>query len=205
MVKRSKNINNVKPNEKYVSTFAYIEKYSLYLLPKCITYNKAVMKNLLVDIIKAPDYFSFYELIHTDTGLNNVPSNLLNVRTLVLSSRVLNYIRHTLGFPITINSGYRSVDVNRTVGGVINSDHILGCAFDIRPSYKNQKRYSDLLHLLEETPLHQFLNECIPYPDKGFVHISIDMPTLFENVLEMVDDKSTRYKILELLMSSSIK
>lgn len=163
------------------------------------------MNKLFLDIIKAPDYFSFYELIHTDTGLNNVPEYLTDVRTLVLCSRVLNYIRHEVGFPISINSGFRSIDVNRKVGGVSNSNHLYGRAFDIRPSHKDKKRYLDLLHLLEATPVHQFLDECIPYRDKGFVHISIDMPTLFENVLEMVDDKSSRYKILDLLMVSTIK
>lgn len=162
------------------------------------------MKNLLLDIIEAPDYFSFNELIHTDTGLNNVPSDLIDVRRLVLCSRVLNYIRHTLGFPISINSGYRSVEVNRQVGGVVTSHHQLGRAFDIRPTYKSKARYSDLVHLLMTTPLSDYLEEIIPYREKGFVHISIDMPTLFENVLEMVDDKSSRYKILDLLMVSTI-
>lgn len=163
------------------------------------------MKNLLLDIIEAPDYFSFYELIHTDTGLNNVPRDLIDVRNLVLCSRVLNYIRHEVGFPISINSGYRSSDVNRVVGGVATSHHLRGCAFDIRPSYKSKARYSELLNLLMTTPLSVYLEEIIPYREKGFVHISINMPTLYSNVLELVDNKNTRYRILDLLAVSTIK
>lgn len=163
------------------------------------------MKNLLVDIIKAPDYFSFYELIHTDTGLNNVPEYLLDVRTLALCSRVLNYIRHEVGFPISVNSGFRTSDVNRAVGGVSNSNHLYGRAFDIRPSNKSIVRYNELLCFLQTSPLSEYLEEIIPYRSKGFVHIAINMPTLFEHVLEMVDDKSTRYLILELISVSSIK
>ena len=34
--------------------------------------------------------------------------------------------------PIYINSGYRSVAVNRAVGGVSTSNHLTGCAADIR-------------------------------------------------------------------------
>ena len=36
------------------------------------------------------------------------------------------------GLPIYINSGYRSVAVNRAVGGVATSNHLTGCAADIR-------------------------------------------------------------------------
>ncbi len=36
------------------------------------------------------------------------------------------------GLPIYINSGYRSVAVNKAVGGVATSNHLTGCAADIR-------------------------------------------------------------------------
>ena len=34
--------------------------------------------------------------------------------------------------PIIINSGYRSTQVNKAVGGVATSNHLTGCAVDIR-------------------------------------------------------------------------
>ena len=34
--------------------------------------------------------------------------------------------------PIVINSGYRSPEVNKAVGGAPNSNHLTGCAVDIR-------------------------------------------------------------------------
>ena len=34
--------------------------------------------------------------------------------------------------PIIISSGYRSPDVNRCVGGAYSSNHLTGCAVDIR-------------------------------------------------------------------------
>ena len=34
--------------------------------------------------------------------------------------------------PIIINSGYRSEEVNKAIGGVPNSNHLTGCAADIR-------------------------------------------------------------------------
>ena len=40
--------------------------------------------------------------------------------------------------PIIINSGYRSPQLNKKVGGASNSNHLTGCACDIRTSGMEQ-------------------------------------------------------------------
>ena len=48
--------------------------------------------------------------------------------------------------PIIINSGYRSPEVNRLAGGVPSSNHVTGCAVDIRCAGKEQMiRYAAIL------------------------------------------------------------
>ncbi|MBR5258880.1 MAG: DUF882 domain-containing protein, partial [Eggerthellaceae bacterium] len=48
--------------------------------------------------------------------------------------------------PIVINSGYRSPEVNRLAGGANNSNHLTGCAVDIRCIGKEQMiRYASIL------------------------------------------------------------
>ena len=48
--------------------------------------------------------------------------------------------------PIVINSGYRSPEVNRLAGGAQNSNHLTGCAVDIRCAGKEQMiRYAGIL------------------------------------------------------------
>lgn len=44
---------------------------------------------------------------------------------------VLDRIRERLGVPITVNSGYRCPEHNAEVGGVSDSQHVLGTAADI--------------------------------------------------------------------------
>ena len=48
--------------------------------------------------------------------------------------------------PIIINSGYRSPAVNQLAGGATNSNHLTGCAVDIRCAGKEQMiRYAAIL------------------------------------------------------------
>ena len=60
---------------------------------------------------------------------------------------------NTAGEGIVINSGYRSPEVNRLAGGVPSSNHVTGCAVDIRCAGKEQMiRYAAiLLDIADET------------------------------------------------------
>ena len=50
------------------------------------------------------------------------------------------------GVPIIINSGYRSPQLNRKIGGVAGSNHMTGCASDIRVENMEQLiRYAAIL------------------------------------------------------------
>lgn len=78
--------------------------------------------------------FSFSELIKTDTELDNTPSDMNIIKNLVRLSEFLQIIRNELHLPIIVNSGYRSKEVNESVGGVSSSYHVKGLAADIRCS-----------------------------------------------------------------------
>lgn len=76
-------------------------------------------------------YFSFREMTRTSTGLLNIPSavQLENIQKLV--TNVLDPLRELYGKPIIVNSGFRSVLVNKAVKGASNSDHLHGYAADL--------------------------------------------------------------------------
>ena len=82
--------------------------------------------------------------------------------------------------PIIITSGYRSAELNRKVGGVATSNHLTGCAVDIRVAGKEQLiRYACiLLDYADET--HQDFDELLlEHGSNGVIwlHFAVRPPT----------------------------
>ena len=76
--------------------------------------------------------FTFKELVKTDSGLDNMPNDMNIVKNLTRLAQFLQIIRNELQLPIIVNSGYRSKEVNESVGGVLSSYHVKGLAADIK-------------------------------------------------------------------------
>ena len=97
-------------------------------------------------------HFTLRELTKTSVRIENVPSEA-QVENLRRVCRWLERLRRRWNErygdgedPIVVNSGYRSAAVNRAVGGVPTSNHLTGCAADIRVSGLEQLlRYAVIL------------------------------------------------------------
>ncbi|MFR9649797.1 MAG: D-Ala-D-Ala carboxypeptidase family metallohydrolase [Rikenellaceae bacterium] len=80
-------------------------------------------------------FFSIIELSHsnyaTAKGWNNEPPQQVEQRLKALITQLLDPIRELWQNPIYVNSGYRSPKLNKALGGVATSQHILGEAADI--------------------------------------------------------------------------
>src|SRR5258708_37876333 len=80
------------------------------------------------------EHFTLEELSFSEAaarfGLDNAPGRIV-ITNLGLVAAALEKIRTLLGDrPIAVHSGYRSVEVNRAVGGVLTSAHCHGLACD---------------------------------------------------------------------------
>ena len=94
---------------------------------------------------KLSEHFSLRELTKTNTGIDNVPDEE-QVNNLKRVCQWLERLRSKRNEPIVINSGYRSPQVNKAVGGAANSNHLTGCAVDIRVAGMEQLlRYAVIL------------------------------------------------------------
>ena len=102
--------------------------------------------------MRLSEHFSLAELTKTNTGIANVPSEA-QVENLKRVCRWLERLRKRWNDkygdgddPIIINSGFRSAAVNKAVGGVPTSNHLTGCAVDIRCIGMEQAlRYASIL------------------------------------------------------------
>ena len=92
-------------------------------------------------------HFTLGEMTKTSAkGLDNTPSHAAVMNLKNLCENWLENLRSRYGSPIVINSGYRSEAVNKAVGGVKGSNHLTGCAVDIRCAGKEQMiRYASIL------------------------------------------------------------
>ena len=120
-------------------------------------------------------HFTLDEMLKSQTALRRgrdtspEPKQLENLLT--LCEKVLEPIRVHWAKPVVINSGFRSLLVNRAVGSKDNSQHARGEAADIEiPGIDNLALY---YWIAEELDFDQLILEFYSgEPSSGWVHVS---------------------------------
>ena len=93
-------------------------------------------------------HFKLGEFLNLKKYPENVPSMQVVANLTYGCYQLLEPARQVVG-PIIINSGFRNETVNRRVGGVINSQHLIGQAADIRP--KDPAQFQHLVDFLKSS------------------------------------------------------
>jgi len=116
--------------------------------------------------VKITRNFHDWEVTFTDSGIQNEAKLSDWVRATALACNVLQPLRGEAG-PLHVTSWYRSPSLNKHVGGSPDSQHKRGEAADIfSPRYEP----AGLAILAYNMGLP--VDQCIIYPDHGFVHFS---------------------------------
>lgn len=119
-------------------------------------------------------YFTLQEFFHSAVArarrIPNTPDDSAIANLQALVDNVLDPARELLGLPISVNSGYRSPALNKAVGGVADSQHLLGQAADITTysTVGNRRLYEILLKL----PFDQLIWERGNDKGPAWIHVS---------------------------------
>jgi zinc D-Ala-D-Ala carboxypeptidase len=120
------------------------------------------------------EHFKLHEFTRSDTatrlGIDNQPSDEAIKNLAALCSNVLEPVRRTFG-PVTVNSGFRCLELNRAIKSKDNSSHVRGEAADIEVSASN---YDLACWIRDNLDTDQVILEFYTpgQPHSGWVHVS---------------------------------
>ena len=115
--------------------------------------------------IQLSQHFTVAELCKLKKYPKNIPT-IQQITSMTYGCRhLLEPAREAIGCPIIINSGFRNAQVNRQVGGVSGSQHLLGQAADIRP--KDPAQFQRLVNYLKTC---EYTDQLLT--GNGWLHIS---------------------------------
>lgn len=116
---------------------------------------------------KVSEFFTVAEVTQNDD--RRIPRDVSTQESILSLAKELDKIRMAWGSPIGITSWYRPADVNAEVGGVSNSQHILGSAVDIYPMQGDGIKFENWLDV-------KWGDRALGYGQaagRGFTHIDL--------------------------------
>ena len=124
--------------------------------------------------MKLSQHLSLSEVTRSESakrnGISNMPTEQHIANFKLLAEKVFEPVRLHFGVPIHISSGYRSVELNKCIGGSLTSQHCSGEAIDIdmdgSPSGVTNKMVFD--YIKDNLVYDQIINEF----DYSWVHVS---------------------------------
>ena len=150
--------------------------------------------------MKLTKNFSLNEMTKSQTalrrGIDNEPNNdeIDNLR--ILCEYVLQPVREHFDKPVTINSGFRSSELNKAIGGSGTSDHCKGMAADIEIAGIDNSVIAEWIE--ENCDFRQLILEFYTpgVGDSGWVHVSYNSDDNEKKVMTALKENGrTVYKL----------
>ena len=122
------------------------------------------------------NYISYKEGVRSSTALrlniDNTPSDYQMSNMQVLAENIFEPLRKWVGGPIMINSFFRSVELNKAIGGSSKSQHCEGRAMDIDDTLGNKTNAEMYEYIKSNLDFDQMIWEFGDDKNPAWVHVS---------------------------------
>lgn len=125
---------------------------------------------------KISKHISLREAIESYTakrkGIENIPSEYQLTNMVALAENVFEPLREWVGGPIKINSFFRSIELNKAIGGSSKSQHCQGRAIDIDDVYGHKTNAEMYNYIKNNLDFDQLIWEFGTDDNPDWVHVS---------------------------------
>jgi len=126
--------------------------------------------------MKISDHITYAEAIHSNTakrkGIDNTPNEVQVLSMKLLADKIFEPLRKWVGGPIKVNSFFRSVALNESIGGAASSQHCKGQAIDIDDVYGRKSNAEMYKWIQENLNYDQMIWEFGTDTQPNWIHVS---------------------------------
>ncbi len=139
-----------------------------------------------------------YSRTATRLGIENKPDEKQLQNMVAVAEEIFEPLRMWVGGPIKINSFFRSLELNKAIGGSAKSQHCHGQAIDLDDTFGRATNAEMFDFIKENLDFDQMIWEFGDDNNPNWVHVSYVSPT--ENRKKCLkaykDNKITKYKTI---------
>ena len=131
-------------------------------------------------------------------GIDNIPNDEQLANMKVLAEKVFEPLRSWVGGPIKINSFFRSVELNKAIGGSSRSQHCKGQAVDLDDTFGRKTNAEMYNYIKENLDFDQIIWEFGDDSNPAWVHVSYVSEEENRNrcLLAYKSKGRTKYKVI---------
>ena len=131
-------------------------------------------------------------------GIDNIPNSEQLSNMKVLAENIFEPLRSYVGGPIKINSFFRSVELNKAIGGSSKSQHCKGQALDIDDTFGRMSNAEMYEFIKKHLNFDQLIWEFGDDKNPAWVHVSYVSEKENRNrcLLAYKENKKTKYKVI---------
>ena len=151
---------------------------------------------------KISNHISYKEGVYSNTatrkGIDNIPDEDQLANMQLIADEIFEPLRIYVNGPIKINSFFRSIELNKAIGGSSKSQHCKGQAIDIDDTFGRMTN-TEMYHFIKENlDFDQLIWEFGDEDNPAWVHVSYVSKEDNRNrcLLAYKENKKTKYKVI---------